>query len=154
MAVVNELAERAIAFIEKFNTAVTTKEEHTHSNCWKLRERIFLRRGRVHWWKHEKSCGLGEKTRFCETPYGCRKILIFGQGERNTGIHVDQTYYVFRFCETPYRNKITHCVNCIVHYKSITYNVMIMDQEILLRPTWSLSEGPPLHKQIIFHVAS
>ena len=29
LAVVNDSAERAIAFIEKFNTALTTKEEHT-----------------------------------------------------------------------------------------------------------------------------
>ena len=28
LAVVNDSAERAIAFIEKFNTALTTKEEH------------------------------------------------------------------------------------------------------------------------------
>ena len=29
LAVVDDSAERAIAFIEKFNTAVTTEEEHT-----------------------------------------------------------------------------------------------------------------------------
>ena len=29
LAVVNDSAERAIAFIKKFNTALTTKEEHT-----------------------------------------------------------------------------------------------------------------------------
>ena len=30
LAVVNDSAARAIAFIEKFNTALTTKEEHAH----------------------------------------------------------------------------------------------------------------------------
>ena len=33
LAVVNDSAVRAITFIEKLNTALTTKEEHTHSNC-------------------------------------------------------------------------------------------------------------------------
>ena len=71
LAVVNDSAERVIAFIEN---ALTTKEEHTHSNCWKLTERIFLRRGRVHWWKSENVVVSGKRRGFAGPPMVVEKF--------------------------------------------------------------------------------